>query len=243
MNLLILSISFLLISNSLPGVSALCDETEFSCSFSTFSSCSIYAVNATRASYLIQLCTAELVQDGKHYIDLYLHLQEQNGILLLDIADGISSFYLQIYDSVSIEFNKTQSQVINLFVRTSSSLTVYLQYDFMNYFPAVSLLYLYYITFDRFPYLNSTSIAQMAYYYIKLPNVVTILPSMLLLPHLDLLTLYQREDAQWYNLIPSSLDNTRVHRLYLKGLQQLYSNQFAILTDLTRLNISDSFTI
>ena len=242
----ILSIAvFLLLCSYTPGINGICDETELSCDNYTsigFLTCTISASNGTRTSYLIARCSCELAQTGVTIIRFNVYLTDNNQTITLDIAEGITSFYLYSDDTISIEFNKTQINITHLYFTAYNPDFIYCPYDFLSYFPNVTSLLLHNAVFDSFPYLNSTSLTHLYLQYITLPNVVTILPSMLILPNLVWLTLSQYEDAQWYHVIPSSLDNTRISVLYLVGIQHLYSYQFANLTRLRNLHLWRFFT-
>ena len=163
-----------------------------------------------------------------------MYLQE-NGNITLDIAENITAFslYIPLYipGINSIDFIKTHTHLE--YLRISGSL--YCPYDFLNYFPNLRTLDLYFVRFDRFPLFNSTSITTLYLVYLTLPNVVAIQPSMLFPPNLIIIGLSQREDAQWYHFIPSSFDNTSVSALHLVGFQHLYSYQFTNMPLLTRL--------
>ena len=221
----------------------ICDESEFNCSFeSDFSSCTISADNATRTSYLIEKCSFELTQAGIYSTSFNVHLQEIISVLILDIAMGITTFNLYTFDTASVVFNKIHTEIQSLTLHAFSPAIIICPHDFLDYFTSVTQLTLYGATFDSSPTLsNYTRITEMNLYYIKLPKVATILPSMLGLPNLSMLSLYQTEGAQWYNLIPESFVNTRIDYLYLRGLGYFYSYQFANLTHLTTLYLSTFF--
>ena len=243
MFLSILSIPvLLLLSNYTPGVHGIC--AELSCTiYTTYSACTISAYNGSRTSYLIEKCSSELAQTGITYTIFRVYLTENNETITLDIAEDITIFYLYVYDNtISIEFSKTQIDIRTLILFAENPAFIYYPYDFLNYFPSVTLLDIHNAVFDRFPYLNSTSLTRLYLNLLTLPNIVTILPSMLILPNLGGLALYQLEDAQWYHVIPSSFDNTVIDNLILSGIQHLYSYQFANLTLLRRLQLSAFFT-
>ena len=245
MFLSILSIPvFMLLCSYTPGVIGICDETELSCdTVSPFRTCTIRASNGTRTSYLIEKCSSEVAETGRTFNTFIVYLTENNETITLDIAESITSFYLYVHgNTISIEFNKTQIDIRYLWLHASYPAVVYFPYDFLNYFPSVTYLDIRNTVFDRFPYLNSTSLTGLYLYYLALPNVVTILPSMLILPSLDELKLYQFEEAQWYHVIPSSFDNIPISYLYLEGIQHLYSYQFANLTSLRYLYLLRFFT-
>ena len=109
----------------------------------------------------------------------------------------------------------------------------------LNYFPSLTYLHIHAAKFDRFPYLVSASLRDLRLHYLILPSVVTILPSMLILPNLIRLELYQKEGKQCYNVIPSSFDNTVLYYLYFEGVQHLHSYHFANLKRLTVLSFGD----
>ena len=44
-------------------------------------------------------------------IRFYVDLQEDNGIITLDVADDITLFVLRFYDTVSLEFSKNQPNI------------------------------------------------------------------------------------------------------------------------------------
>ena len=77
----------------------------------------------------------------------------------------------------------------------------------LDHFPSITCLEMHSVALDRFPYFNHTSLTQLNMYYLTLPNRVTIQSSMLILPNLLSLQMAQLEDAQWFDLIPSSFDN------------------------------------
>ena len=242
---------FLLLCSCTPGVHGICDETELFCVNytttidtidTTLSFCTIRASNGTRTSYLIEKCSSELAQTGVTFASFNVYLTENNETITLDIAEGITSFRLHSEDTISIEFNETPISIQSLTLTAYNPDVIYCPYDLLNYFPNVTSLVLQNAVFDRFPYLNSTSLTDLNLFPLTLPNVVTILPSILILPNLGRLALSQSEDAQWYNIIPSSFDNTRISNLYLKGIQHLYSYQFANLTRLRSLYLSTFFT-
>ena len=246
MFLSILSVPILLLLCSYtPGIHGICDEPELSCSFGTTSStCTIRASNGSRTSYLIAKCSSELAQT-ENAIRFNVYLTENNETITLDIPEGITIFSLLVYDNtISIEFNKTQIDIRSLTLYAFNPAVIYSAYDFLNYFPSVTILHILNAVFDRFPYLNSTSLIQLDLNLLTLPDVVTILPSMLMLPNLDIhvLGFQQLQAAQWCHLIPSSFDNTRIYFLFLRGIQHLYSYQFANLTLLRRLQLSAFFT-
>ena len=235
---------FLLLCSYTPGVNGICDETELSCDNYTtngFLTCTISASNGSRTSYLIEKCSSELAHT-ENAITFNVYLTENNETITLDIAEGITRFLLYVYNTISIEFNKTQIDIRSLRLSAYNPAVIYCPYDFLNYFPSVTYLYILNAVFDRFPYLNSTSLTHLKLYYLTLPNVVTIQPSMLILPNLARLVWSQFEDAQWYHVIPSSFDNTRISLLYLGGIQHLYSYQFANLTRLKYLYLLRFFT-
>ena len=239
MFLSILSIPlFLLLCCYTPRVYGICDETEITCS----GSCTIRADNATRTSYLIKKCAHELALDGKYSITFYVYLEENNGTnrtITLDVSDGITRFYFYTYDTVSIEFNRIQTQIQRLSISAYNQATIYCPYGVLNYFPSVTYLHIYAAEFDRFPYLKSANLRDLRLHYLILPSVVTILPSMLILPNLIKLESYQKEGKQWYNVIPSSFDNTVLYYLYFEGVQHLHSYHFANLKRLTVLSLGD----
>ena len=206
MFLSILSIPvFLLLCCCTPGVHGICDETELSCDIDTssLSSCTISASNGTRTSYLIEKCSSELAQTG-NAIRFSVYLTENNETITLDIAEGITTFLLYVYNNqMSIEFNKTQIDIQSLTLFAFNPAVVYCPYDFLNYFPSVTYLAIRDAVFDRFPYLNSTILRQLSLSYITLPNVVTILPSMIILPNLDRLGLYHLKTHNGIMLFPA----------------------------------------
>ena len=222
--------------SSITGIYGTCGDTDISCSSS---GCSINTVNASRASYLIKECSIELAQTGETYIWFDVYLQE-NGNITLDIAENIYAFRLYVSGINSIDFIKTHTRLDYLRIYGFGSL--YCPYDFLKYFPTVRSLTLYYIGFDRFPLFNSTSLTFIHLRYLTLPNIVTIQPSMLIVPNLYYIELYQTEDTQWYHVIPSSFDNTSINFLILYGLQHLYSYQFANNPLLKVLYLFDFFT-
>ena len=243
MFLSILSIPvFLILCSYTPGVHGICDETELSCySDTTYFTCTISVSNGSRTSYLIAKCSSELAQT-ENAIRFNVYLTDNNETITLDIAEGITSFYLYVYNTISIEFNKTQIGIRFLRLYASYPAVIYCPYDFLYYLPKVIIFTIHNAVFDRFPYLNSTSLTALDFSRITLPNVVTILPSMLILPNLGWLLWSQFEDAQWYHVIPSSFDNTRIAVLYLGGIQHLYSYQFANLARLRHLELWRFFT-
>ena len=92
------------------------------------------------------------------------------------------------------------------------------------------------VAFDCFPYFNHASLSQLNMYYLTLPNRVTIQPSMQILTSLISLQMAQLENAQWFDLIPTSFDNViKLENLHLTGLHKLYTYQFANLPSLTQL--------
>ena len=253
MFLSILSIPVLLLLCSYtPGVHGLCDNPQLSCNIetTTYSTCFIvlielpvYVQPSQELSYLIEKCKSELAQTGITDTRFYVYSTDNNQTFTLDIADGMTTFYLYVHNNtISIEFSRTHINILSLILDAYNPAVIYSPYDFLNYFPSVTYLHLHYPVFNRFPYLNSTSLTRLYLNYLTLPNVVTILPSMLILPNLDRLTLWQLEEAQWYHVIPSSFDHTRIDYLTLRGIQHLYSYQFSNLTRLRTLTLREFFT-
>ena len=221
--------------SSITGIYGTCTDTDISCTVgSYYTYCTFDTANASRASYLIKECSIEVAQTGVTAIFFSVYLQE-NGTITLDIAENITTFTLRIYGINSIDFIKTHTHLDFLRIYGSG----YCPYDFLNYFPNLRYLRLFYYRFDRFPLFNSTSLIQLYVYDLKLPNIVTIQPSMLIAPNLYFILLDQTEDAQWYHVIPSSFDNTSVNNLYLSVLQHLYSYQFSNIPLLRRLYLSN----
>ena len=232
------TLCLLMLFSSITGIYGTCNDTDISCTmYFYYTSCTFDTVNASRSSYLIKECSIEIAQTGVTDIQFYVDLQE-NGTVTLDIAENIFRFRLYVSGINSIDFIKTHTHLE--YLRISGS--VYCPYDFLNYFPNLRTLRLYYIRFDRFPLFNSTSLTYLYLYYLTLPNIVTIQPSMLIAPNLFSIDLRQTEDAQWYHVIPSSFDNTSISVLYLYGLQHLYSYQFANMPLLMYLYLYDFVT-
>ena len=229
--------------SSITGIYGICNDTDISCSvYSDYTECSIDTVNASRASYLIKECSIELAQTGVTNIWFDVYLQE-NGNITLDISENITKFRLYVPGINSIDFINTHTHLEYLYISGYGSL--YCPYNFLKYFPNLRTLNLYSVRFDRFPLFNSTSLTTLNLVYLKLPNIVTIQPSMLIAPNLYYIRLYQREDAQWYHVIPSSFDDTFVSTLILIALQHLYSYQFAnnpLLTQLSLYSFPTDFT-
>ena len=217
------TLSLLMLFSSITGIYGTCNDTDISCTVSFSSTyCIFNTVNASRASFLIKECSIEQAQTGETYIWFSVYLQE-NGNITLDIAENITRLRLFVSGINSIDLIKTHTHIDYLTIYGS----VYCPYDFLNYFPAVRTLRLNYVRFDRFPLFNSTSLTGLQIFHLTLPNIVTIQLSMLIAPNLYSIGLRQTEDAQWYQLIPSSFDNTSVNSLSLYGFQHLYSYQFA----------------
>ena len=217
------TLTLLMLFCSITGIYGTCNDTDISCDVFTYlTDCTINTVNTSRASYLIKECSIEQAQTGVTYIRFNVDLQE-NGTITLDIADNITEFRLYVSGINSIDFIKTHTRLEYLTISGS----FFCPYDLLNYFPNLRTLRLFFFRFDRFPLFNSTSLTELYLYDLTLPNIVTIQPSMLFLPNLYSTDLRQREDAQWYHLIPSSFDNTSVSALVLYVLQHLYSYQFA----------------
>ena len=218
------TLSLLMLFSSITGIYGTCNDTDISCTvYPYYTDCTINTVNTSRASYLIKECSIEVAQTGITYIHFHLHLQK-NGNIPLDIAENITTFSLYVSGINSIDFIKTHSHLDYLLISGSG---LYCPYDLLNYFPNLRTLRLYSVRLDSFPIFNSTSLTGLYLYYLTLPNIVTIQHSVLFLPNLYYIELYQTEDAQWYHVIPSSFDNTSVSALFLYGLQHLYSYQFA----------------
>ena len=236
------TLSLLMLFSSITGIYGICSDTDISCYvyyyYYDHTYCRINTVNTSRASYLIKECSIELAQTGETYIRFSVYLQE-NGNITLDIAENITEFSLYVSGINSIDFIKTHTDLE--YLRFSGS-GLYCPYDFLKYFPNLRTLELVSVRFDRFPIFNSTSLTELYLYYLTLPNIVTIQPSMLFLPNLYYILLRQTEDTQWYHLIPSSFDNTSIVIFYLYGLQHLYSYLFANMPLLTRLYLIDFFT-
>ena len=150
---------------------------------------------------------------------------EENGTITLDIAETITTFTLYVSGINSIDFINTHTHLDYRFISGTGSL--YCPYDFLNNLPNLRTLILFYIRFDSFPVFNSTSLTTLYLRSLTLPNVATILPSMLIAPNLYFIDLRQTEVKQWYHLIPSSFDNTSISSFYLSGFQHIYSYQFA----------------
>ena len=232
------TLSLLMLFSSITGIYGTCNDTDIYCTvYSDYTFCSINTVNASRASYLIKECSIELAQTGETNIQFDVDLQE-NGTITLDIAENITEFRLDTPGINSIDFIKTHTHLEYLTISGS----LYCPYDFIKYFPTVTTLDLYYVGFDRFPIFDSTSLTYLNLRYLTLPNVATIQPSMLIAPNLYSIELRQREDAQYFHVIPSSFDNTSVSVLHLTGLQHLYSYQFANNPLLWRLYLLVFFT-
>ena len=232
------TLSLLMLFSSITGIYGTCNDTDISYTvYSGYTNCTINAVNTSRASYLIKECSIELAQTGETYIHFDVYLQE-NGTITLDIAENITDFSLYIPGINSIDFIKTHTHLVYLGISGS----LYCPYDILKYFPTVRTLALYSVRFDRFPLFDSTSLIQLNLVYLKLPTIVTIQPSMLFLPNLYYIELRQREDAQYFHVIPSSFDNTSVGVLHLSGFQHLYSYQFANNPLLARLYLLGFFT-
>ena len=236
------TLSLLMLFCSITGIYGTCNDTDISCYvYSYYIRCTINTVsNASRASYLMKECSIEQVQTGETYIWFEVFLQE-NGNITLDIAENITRFILYISGINSIDFIKTHTHLEYLVI----SGNLYCPYDLLNYFPNLRTLALYSVRFDRFPLFDSTSLIQLNLVRLTLPNIVTIQPSILFLPNLDIIELSQREDTQWYHIIPSSFDNTSVSTIFLYVLQHLYSYQFAnnpLLTRLYLYNFPTNFT-
>ena len=238
----IYTISLLLVLCSfLPGISGICSETEFTCAiYSESSSCTINAGNATRASYLINQCTLELAQMGIFDTTFDVNLQENLGTITLDIAENITLFNFRVSGINSVNFINTHRQIGRLYLYGSDRINY--PFDFLNYFPSLTYLLVRNAGFDRFPYFNTTGITNLNLYSLILPNIVTIQPSMLILPNLYQITWEQSEDAQWFNLIPSSFDNAPLSIVNLNGLQHLYSYQFANIPSMNQLYLLNTFT-
>ena len=239
------TLSLLMLFSSITGIYGTCNDTDISCTVSSYSSsCTINTTSASRASYLIKECSIELVRTGEPYIRFYLYLQE-NGTVTLDIAENITTFSLFVPGInliLSIDLINTNTHLDVLYIYGYGSGSLYCPYDILNYFPNLRILILSYIRFDRFPLFNSTGLAKLYLHYLTLPNVATIQPSMLILPNMDYIELFQTEDAQWYHLIPSSFDSTSVSALYLSGFQHIYSCQFANVPLLKLLYLLDFCT-
>ena len=236
------TLSLLMLFSSITGIYGTCNDTDISCYvYPSYTTCTINTVNTSRAGFLIKECSIELAQTGETYIRFNVYLQE-NGTITLDIAEDITKFRLYVSGINSIDFIKTHTHLDYLCFSGSG---LYCPYDFLKYFPNLKTLDLYYIRLDRFPVFNSTGLTELNLYSLTLPNIVTIQPSMLILPNLYLIYLYQTEDAQWYHVIPSSFDNTSVSILYLSGFQHLYSYQFSnnpLLQQLYLYNFYTNFT-
>ena len=236
------TLSLLMLFSCITGIYGACNDTDISCDmYSEFTRCSINTANASRPGYLIKECSIELAQTGVTDIRFSVYLQ-QNGAMTLDIAETITKFRLYVSGINFIDFIKTHTHLEYLRFSGSGNNC---PYDFLNYFPTVRTLELYYIILDRYPIFNSTSLTELYLYFLTLPNIATIQPSMLIAPNLYSIELYQTEDAQWYHVIPSSFDNTSVSSLSLYALQHLYSYQFAnnpLLTELNLLDFPTNFT-
>ena len=87
---------------------------------------------------------------------------------------------------------------------------------------------------DRFPLFNSTSLTHLELVALTLPNMV-IQPSLLILPNLNTILIYQEKDAQWFHVTP-------IVFLILNGLQHLYSYQFVNIPLLEKLQLGRFFT-
>ena len=235
------TLSLLMLFSSIPGIYGTCSDTDITCTvYSDYTICSINAANASRASFLIKECSIELAQTGETYIRFNVYLQENGGTVTLNIAENITEFSFYISGMNSINVINIHADLNHLYIYATGSL--YCPYDLLKYFPNLRTLILYSVRFDRFPLFNSTSLISLYLLYLTLPNVVTIQPPMLFLPNLDFIELYQTEFQEWFQLIPSSFDNTSVSTLFLSGLQHLYSYQFANIPLLTRLYLLDFYT-
>ena len=231
------TLSLLMLFSSITGIYGTCNDTDISCTvYPSYTSCTINTANASRASYLIKECSIEIAQTGVSVIQFNVYLQE-NGNITLDIDETITTLSLSLLGINSIDFIKTHTDLETLDIYAYGS--IYCPYNFLKYFPNLRILALHSVRFHRIPIFNSTSLTRLYIYFLKLPNIVTIQPSMLILPNLFYIILYQTEDTQWYHVIPSSFDSTSVSTLRLYGLQHLYSYQFANNPLLTRLYLLD----
>ena len=166
-----------------------------------------------------------------------VNLQE-NGTIILEIAEDITIFSFIVYGINSVDFISTHAQLQQLSLNGGNPL--YCPYDFLKYFPSLTFLTMFNVGFDRIHF-NSTSLTRLNLNYLTLPNVVTIQPSMLILPNLDGLELVQFELAKWFHVIPSSFVNSSISYLALTGVQHLYSYQFADVPLLKNLYFTDFF--
>ena len=232
------TLSLLMLFSSITGIYGTCTDTDISCIMHSYygydyTHCMINAVNTSRASFLINECSIEQAQTGATHIRFNVYLQE-NGTFTLDIAENIADFSLGVSGISSIDFINTRTDLDFLDLHGSS---LYCPYDVLNYFPNLRTLRLFHVTFGRFPLFNSTSLTELFLIYLTLPNVVIIQPSMLFLPNLEYIRLFQTEDEQYFHLIPSSFDNTSINTLFLIGVQHLYSYQFSSMPLLKRLDL------
>ena len=98
----------------IPEVYGICSESDITCTTgSGYTRCTINALNASRASYLIKQCTIELVQNGMTEPTFIVNLQE-NGTIILEIAEDITIFSFLVYGINSVDFISAQLQQLSM---------------------------------------------------------------------------------------------------------------------------------
>ena len=218
-----------------------CNETDIACTLASYN-CTVNAANAIRASDLIKQCSLSLVQMGMDRITFDVFLQETNGTITLELASGIRTLELTVYETASIGFNKDQTDIVTLKLSGTETSTLYCPYNVLDYFPNILSLSLIHVALDNLSF-QATDLSQINLKYLTLPLEVTILPSLWTqTPDLSDLTLEQTEDSVWYNLNTNSFDNVEYGFLSLNGIQNLYYNQFASVIGVTALNLSGFFS-
>ena len=222
--------------------SGTCVGIGISCASGYYYTCTVDTDNATRASDLMNQCMLSSAQLGISKFMFNVYLQEENGTLTLVIASGVNYLFLIVYDTASVEFTQTHPGVFQLFLWGTSTSTLYCPYDILDYFPNVYSFGLSYVAIDRL-YFPATELTNIYYYYLTLPQEVTILTSLWALTiEVRLIILSKIEDSNWYNLSPDSFDNVQLNYIELNGIQHLYTNQFANVTGLTALRLGPFFS-